>query len=162
MHQCSKLGTGGIGEAALQGRECSEIVERALRLGCRCVDTHPGPSPRGNEEAVADGVRAAGVARAELFLVVKIAPTAHGERAAAAALDASLRRLGTDYADLGSGMKLRPSLFRHGLRRPRARDVARPLGRGPRVQRQALGLRWKLDLASTEHLAHSLVKMPQS
>ena len=25
------LGTGGIGEAALQGRECAELVERAAR-----------------------------------------------------------------------------------------------------------------------------------
>ena len=94
------LGTGGIGQAALQGRECALLVERALRAGYRCVDTQPGPGPYGNEEAVAEGMKASGVPREEIFLIVKILPTAHGEREAMAALDASLARLGTDYADL--------------------------------------------------------------
>jgi len=62
----------GLGTWELRGRTCARIVEQALRLGYRHIDT---AQMYNNERDVGEGVRASGVSRAEVFLTTKIWPT---------------------------------------------------------------------------------------
>jgi diketogulonate reductase-like aldo/keto reductase len=54
----------------------------------------------GTEPAVAEGIKASGVPRSEIFLVTKLWNNSHKPEEVEAALDASLKDLGTDYVDL--------------------------------------------------------------
>ena len=54
----------GLGTWELRGRTCARVVEQALRLGYRHVDT---AEMYDNEREVGEGVRASGVKRNELF-----------------------------------------------------------------------------------------------
>jgi len=85
----------GLGTWALRGAECAAAVAEAIALGYRHIDT---AEMYGNEEAVGAGMRASGVPREQLFVTTKV----WWENLAAPdrALEASLSRLGTDYADL--------------------------------------------------------------
>jgi len=62
----------GIGTWELRGRTCTRIVEQALRLGYRHIDT---AQIYDNEREVGEGLRASGVARHEVFVTTKIWPT---------------------------------------------------------------------------------------
>src|SRR5690606_3026796 len=53
-----------------------------------------------HEEAVGEGVRASGVARADRLLTTKVSTADQAFDSTLRALDASLKRLGTDYVDL--------------------------------------------------------------
>jgi diketogulonate reductase-like aldo/keto reductase len=59
----------GLGTWELRGRTCARLVEEAIGLGYRHIDT---ASMYGNEAAVGEGVRAAGVARDEVFITTKV------------------------------------------------------------------------------------------
>jgi len=59
----------GLGTWELRGRACARIVEQALRLGYRHIDT---AQIYENEREVGDGLRASGVRRDELFVTTKI------------------------------------------------------------------------------------------
>src|SRR6478752_8648808 len=59
----------GLGTWELRGRTCSRIVEQALRLGYRHIDTAQAYE---NEREVGDGVRASGIRRDELFVTTKV------------------------------------------------------------------------------------------
>ena len=59
----------GLGTWELRGRTCARIVEQALKLGYRHLDT---AQVYENEREVGDGVRASGVRRDEIFLTTKI------------------------------------------------------------------------------------------
>jgi 2,5-diketo-D-gluconate reductase B len=61
----------GLGTWDLRGRSCARIVEQALRLGYRHIDT---AEMYGNEREVGDGLRASGVKRDDIFVVTKIWP----------------------------------------------------------------------------------------
>ena len=61
----------GLGTWELRGRTCARIVEQALRLGYRHIDT---AEMYGNERDVGDGLRASGVKRGEVFVTTKIWP----------------------------------------------------------------------------------------
>jgi 2,5-diketo-D-gluconate reductase B len=61
----------GLGTWELRGRTCARIVEQALRLGYRAIDT---AEMYGNEREVGDGLRASGVKRGEVFVTTKIWP----------------------------------------------------------------------------------------
>ncbi len=61
----------GLGTWELRGRLCSRVVEQALRLGYRHVDT---AQIYDNEREVGDGLRASGVRRDEVFVTTKIWP----------------------------------------------------------------------------------------
>src|ERR1700740_1752306 len=73
----------GLGTWDLRGRVCARVVEQALRLGYRHVDT---AEMYDNEREVGEGVRASGVKRNDLFVTTKIWPAhfapRHLERAA--------------------------------------------------------------------------------
>jgi 2,5-diketo-D-gluconate reductase B len=59
----------GLGTWDLRGRTCAKMVDEALRLGYRHIDT---AAMYGNEEAVGEGLRASGVRRDEVFITTKV------------------------------------------------------------------------------------------
>jgi len=62
----------GLGTWQLRGRICARVVEQALRLGYRHLDT---AEIYDNEAAVGEGLRASGVKRNDVFVVTKIWPS---------------------------------------------------------------------------------------
>ncbi len=59
----------GLGTWELRGRACARLVEQALRLGYRHIDT---AQMYDNEREVGEGVRASGVKRGEIFVTTKV------------------------------------------------------------------------------------------
>jgi 2,5-diketo-D-gluconate reductase B len=59
----------GLGTWDLRGKTCARMVEAAIGLGYRHIDT---ASMYGNEAAVGEGLRAAGVPRDEMFITTKV------------------------------------------------------------------------------------------
>ena len=59
----------GLGTWDLRGKTCARMVEAALMLGYRHIDT---ASMYGNEEAVGEGFRASGLPRGEVFITTKV------------------------------------------------------------------------------------------
>ena len=59
----------GLGTWELSGRTCARVVEQALRLGYRHIDT---AQVYDNEREVGDGVRASGVRRHDVFITTKV------------------------------------------------------------------------------------------
>src|SRR5262245_24015612 len=62
----------GFGTWDLRGRTCARIVEQALRLGYRHIDT---AQIYDNEREVGEGLRASGLKRDEVFVTTKIWPS---------------------------------------------------------------------------------------
>jgi 2,5-diketo-D-gluconate reductase B len=65
----AKIPAIGLGTWELRGRTCSRIVEQALRLGYRHIDT---AQIYENEREVGEGLRASGVRRDEVFVTTKV------------------------------------------------------------------------------------------
>ena len=86
----------GLGTWALRGRECSRIVEQAIRLGYRHIDT---AQMYENEREVGEGVRASG-RRSEVIITTKIAPTALAPNDLERTVKESLAKLRLDAIDL--------------------------------------------------------------
>jgi 2,5-diketo-D-gluconate reductase B len=59
----------GLGTWDLRGRVCARIVEAALRLGYRHIDT---AEMYGNETEVGEGLRASGLPRDDVFITTKV------------------------------------------------------------------------------------------
>src|ERR1700744_3263113 len=59
----------GLGTWELRGRTCARIVEQALRLGYRHIDT---AQIYDNEREVGDGLRASGIRRDDVFVTTKV------------------------------------------------------------------------------------------
>ncbi len=87
----------GLGTWELSGRTCARVVEQALRLGYRHIDT---AEMYDNERAVGDGLRASGVKRAEVFVTTKIWPTHFAPRELERAARDCLARLRLSEVDL--------------------------------------------------------------
>lgn len=87
----------GLGTWPMKGAEAERAVAGAIGLGYRHIDT---AAMYANEEAVGAGIRAAGVAREEIFLTTKVWWTELAPDALRASAEASLKRLGTPYVDL--------------------------------------------------------------
>src|SRR6266511_6431649 len=62
----------GLGTWELRGRSCARIVEQALRLGYRHIDT---AELYDNEHEVGEGLLAAGVKRDAVFITTKVWPS---------------------------------------------------------------------------------------
>ena len=77
--------------------ECERSVAWALGAGYRLIDT---AAIYKNEEAVGRAIKKSGIPRDELFITTKVWVQDAGEKAAAAAYEASLKKLGLDYVDL--------------------------------------------------------------
>ena len=87
----------GLGTWELRGRACARIVEQALRLGYRHIDT---AEMYDNEREVGDAVRASGVRRDDVFITTKIWPAHFAPHELERAAKGSLARLRLSEVDL--------------------------------------------------------------
>jgi len=93
----AKIPLVGLGTWDLRGRACARVVEQALRLGYRHIDT---AEMYENEREVGEGVRASGLPRNEVFVVTKVWPTHFAPRELLRAAKESMVRLRLPEADL--------------------------------------------------------------
>lgn len=87
----------GFGTFRMPGADAQPVVESALALGYRHIDT---AAMYENEAAVGAAIATSGVARDELFVTTKVWHDQLGPEALHRAFDASLRKLGLDHVDL--------------------------------------------------------------
>ncbi len=87
----------GLGTWTLEGAGCRGIVEHALEVGYRHVDT---AAMYGNEADVGAALRASGIPRSELFVTTKVWYTDIAPGDLERSAEASLDRLGLDRVDL--------------------------------------------------------------
>jgi 2,5-diketo-D-gluconate reductase B len=93
----AKIPLVGLGTWDLRGRTCARVVEQALKLGYRHVDT---AEMYDNEREVGEGVRASGVKRNDIFVTTKIWPSHFAPRALERAARDCLVRLRLTEVDL--------------------------------------------------------------
>ena len=87
----------GLGTWDLRGRVCARVVEQALRLGYRHIDT---AEMYDNERDVGEGLRSSGVKRDDVFVTTKIWPTHFAPREFDRATHECLARLRLSEVDL--------------------------------------------------------------
>lgn len=88
----------GFGVFQVPDEQTQQVVEQALATGYRHLDT---AASYGNERAVGAAIKAAGIAREDLFVTTKLWIQARpGEGPVKRAFEASLAKLGGDYVDL--------------------------------------------------------------
>src|SRR5262245_32839893 len=87
----------GLGTWDLRGRTCARVVEQALRLGYRHIDT---AEMYDNEREVGEGLRASGVKRNEAFIATKVWPSHFAPRELERSAKDSLVRLRLSEVDL--------------------------------------------------------------
>ena len=87
----------GLGTWDLRGRVCARIVEQALRLGYRHIDT---AEMYENEREVGEGLRASGVRRDDVFVTTKVWPTHFSPPELERAAKESLTKLRLTEVDL--------------------------------------------------------------
>ena len=87
----------GLGTWELRGRSCARVVEQALRLGYRHIDT---AEMYDNERDVGEGLRASGIRRGDVFLTTKIWPNHFAPRELERAARDCLVRLRLSEVDL--------------------------------------------------------------
>lgn len=87
----------GLGTWDLRGRACARLVEQALRLGYRHIDT---AEMYDNEREVGEGLRASGINRGEVFIATKIWPSHFAPRELERSAKESLMRLRLSEVDL--------------------------------------------------------------
>jgi 2,5-diketo-D-gluconate reductase B len=87
----------GLGTSGLLDRTCVEMVEQALRLGYRHIDT---AQMYLNEREVGEGLRASGVARADVFITTKVLPQRLTPGDLERSTEESLTKLGVSEVDL--------------------------------------------------------------
>jgi len=134
----------GLGTWTLRGAEATSVVSAALELGYRHIDTAEAYE---NQRAIAEGIRASGIPREELFIVSKVwRDHLHYEEVLMAARR-TLAELRTDYLDLylihwpSATVPLRETLV--AMEELRGRGQVRAVGVSnftPDVLRQALAL----------------------
>ncbi|RKS10376.1 diketogulonate reductase-like aldo/keto reductase [Nocardiopsis sp. Huas11] len=86
----------GLGVGRVADDQTRTAVADALRAGYRAIDT---ASRYGNETGVGRAVAASGIARSDLYVTTKVWNDEQGYDRTLRAFDASLDRLGLDYAD---------------------------------------------------------------
>jgi 2,5-diketo-D-gluconate reductase A len=87
----------GFGVFQVPPEDTADVVTRALQAGYRHIDT---ASAYRNEAGVGQAVRAAGLAREEVFITTKLWNADQGHDSAKRALRASLDRLEMEHVDL--------------------------------------------------------------
>ena len=87
----------GYGVYQVSNEECERCALDAISVGYRSIDTAQAYH---NEEAVGSAIEKCGVPRDELFLTTKVWISNAGYERAKASIDASLKKLRTDYIDL--------------------------------------------------------------
>lgn len=97
LNDGSKIPQLGLGVWQVPNDQAAASVKEALAAGYRSVDT---AAIYGNEAGVGEGLRAAGVARKDLYVTTKLWNDRHGYDEAHKAMDESLEKLGLAYVDL--------------------------------------------------------------
>jgi diketogulonate reductase-like aldo/keto reductase len=87
----------GLGTWDLRGKSCTRMVDEALRLGYRHVDT---AAMYRNEDAVGEGLRASGVPRDDVFVTTKVWSSDLRARDFERSAHDSLKNLKLDSVDL--------------------------------------------------------------
>jgi 2,5-diketo-D-gluconate reductase A len=87
----------GFGVFKVDPAETQRVVEDALEVGYRHIDTATGYN---NEAEVGAAIAASGIPREELFITTKLGNADHKSGEVVAAFDLSLTKLGLDYVDL--------------------------------------------------------------
>lgn len=87
----------GFGTFRMPGDDCRAVVESALELGYRHIDT---AAMYDNEAAVGQAIKHSGVPRDELFLTTKVWHDQLEPSALWKAFDQSIGKLAVDYVDL--------------------------------------------------------------
>jgi 2,5-diketo-D-gluconate reductase B len=87
----------GFGTFRMPGADAQPVVESAIALGYRHIDT---AAMYENEAAVGAAIAASAIQRDELFITTKVWHDQLAPDALHRAFDASLRKLGLDYVDL--------------------------------------------------------------
>jgi 2,5-diketo-D-gluconate reductase B len=87
----------GLGTWELRGRTCARVIEQAIKLGYRHIDT---AQVYENERDVGDGIRASHVARSEIFVTTKIWTTHFAPHNLERSVKESLTRLRMTEVDL--------------------------------------------------------------
>ena len=87
----------GYGVYQVSNEECERCALDAISVGYRSIDTAQAYH---NEEAVGSAIEKCGVPRDELFLTTKVWISNAGYERAKTSIDASLKKLRTDYIDL--------------------------------------------------------------
>jgi 2,5-diketo-D-gluconate reductase A len=87
----------GFGVYQVAPDETAATVKTALEVGYRHIDT---AQMYGNEKGVGEGIRGAGLDRAQVFVTSKLDNGFHRPDDARRAFDETLQALGTDYIDL--------------------------------------------------------------
>jgi len=86
----------GLGTWALRGRDCARLVEQAIRIGYRHIDT---AQMYDNEREVGEGVRASGK-RNEVMVTTKVQPSLLAPHDLERSVKESLAKLRIDHIDL--------------------------------------------------------------
>lgn len=86
----------GLGTWDLRGRDCARLVEQAIRIGYRHIDT---AQMYDNEREVGEGVRASGL-RDQVMVTTKVQPTLLAPADLERSVKESLARLRLDHIDL--------------------------------------------------------------
>jgi 2,5-diketo-D-gluconate reductase A len=87
----------GFGVFQIAPEKAAEAVKAAVEIGYRHIDT---AEMYGNEKGVGQGVRDAGLDRADVFITSKLNNGFHKPDDARRAFDNTLKALGSDYVDL--------------------------------------------------------------
>ncbi|WP_344324542.1 aldo/keto reductase [Aeromicrobium halocynthiae] len=87
----------GLGVFQVDPDETQEVVETALEIGYRHIDT---AKIYGNEKEVGAAIAASGIARDDLFVTTKLWNDDQGYDSTLAAFDTSMDKLGLDVLDL--------------------------------------------------------------
>jgi 2,5-diketo-D-gluconate reductase B len=87
----------GLGTWDLRGKSCARMVEQALGLGYRHIDT---AAMYRNEDEVGEGLRASGVPRGEVFITTKVWSSDLRARDFERSARDSLKKLRLDQVDL--------------------------------------------------------------
>lgn len=87
----------GYGVYQTPAAECAEVVEHALKNGYRHVDSAVAYR---NEQPSAEGMKASGIAREELFFTTKIPPKDMNYENSKNHIENTLKITGFDYVDL--------------------------------------------------------------
>ena len=87
----------GLGTWLIDNDKVEEVVECALEVGYRHIDT---AQAYGNEEGVGKAIRKSNIARQDLFITSKIAAEAKAYQEAYDSINETLNKMGLDYLDL--------------------------------------------------------------
>ena len=93
----NKIPALGLGTSGLRGKECTEVVKKALKIGYRHIDT---ADMYGNHRAIAEALNQAEIDRKQLFVTSKIQSQDLEYKELKRAAERILSELDIEYLDL--------------------------------------------------------------